>query len=78
MRTTMTSNLRASCILACAALVAVTIAAPAQQQPHRRQPKKEEKKPDFKPLEKAEKQFPIGTVWILKSFNEKPLPVAGR
>lgn len=73
----MKSNLRIGRILAlgCAIVVAAGSTARAQQL-HRRQPHKEEKKPDYKPLDRAEKQFPIGTVWILKSFNEKPVPVS--
>lgn len=59
--------------LGCAATIAVTGASMAQQR--RKPPNKDEKKPDYKPLDKAEKQYPIGVVWILKAFNDKPLPV---
>ena len=75
MRNTFTSDMKvgAGLGLACTMLLAFTLAVDAQPRRGRRDEKKPAA-PAGQPLEKSEKQFPTGTVWVLKAFNDKPVP----
>ena len=58
--------------LGCGALALVVVSASAQVVPGRN--KEQPKLPPIDLLATPQKQFPLGTTWVLKAFNDKPVP----
>ncbi|MBV8565651.1 MAG: META domain-containing protein [Methylobacteriaceae bacterium] len=58
--------------LGCGALALVVVSASAQGP--RRRGQEQPKQPMGDLLATPQKQFPLGTTWVLKAFNDKPIP----